>query len=149
MIVLDTAEAIDFEFLDLNPLDPPLERLDNEADEDAFCQRLLLLGAKWWDSEARHSIILSLETGAAGNRRACVVDKQPPPTLREKRLIKVRWPSTGEFWVAEFDTTWAGVDEEDNLVLWDEDIGRLRMARTMDERCAMLRDRFEATFIGA
>ena len=46
VIVLYTAEAIDFEFLGLNPLNPPLERLDNQAAEDAFCQRLLLLGAK-------------------------------------------------------------------------------------------------------
>ncbi len=28
----------------------------------------------------------------------------------------------------------------------DEEIWRLRMARTMDERCAILRDRFKATF---
>jgi hypothetical protein len=61
----------------------------------------------------------------------------------EKRLIKVGWPSTGGgVWIAEFDTTWAGADEEDNLVPWDGDIGRLRMARTMDERCTILVDRF-------
>ncbi len=67
--------------------------------------------------------------------------------MREKRLLKAGWPSNGRgVWVAEFDTVWAGVDEEDNLVPYDEDMGRLRMARTMDERCAMLRDRFEAKF---
>ena len=67
--------------------------------------------------------------------------------MREKRLIKVGWPSNGEgVWVAEFDTTWGGVDEEDNLVPYDEEIARLKMARTMDERCDMLRDRFKATF---
>jgi hypothetical protein len=64
--------------------------------------------------------------------------------MREKRLIKVGWPSTGGgVWIAEFDTMWAGVDE-DNLVSWDGDIGRLRMARTMDERCTILGDRFKA-----
>lgn len=149
MIVLDTAEAIDFEFLGLNPLDPPLKCLDNQVAEDAFCQRLLLLGAKWWDSEARYSIVSELEAGAAGNQlvdNAFVLDKQRPPTMPEKRLIKVGWPLTGGVWVAEFDTTWADVDEEDNLVPEDEKIGRLRMARTMDERCAILRDRFQATF---
>lgn len=31
MIVLDDAVAIDFEFLGLNPLDPPVERLGNQA----------------------------------------------------------------------------------------------------------------------
>jgi len=90
-----------------------------------------------------------LEAGAAANQRvdsAFVVHKQPPPTMREKCLIKVGWPSTGGVWVAEFDTTWAGVDEENNLVPEDEEIGRLRMARTMDERCAIVRDRFKATF---
>ena len=149
VIILDTAEAIDFEFLGLDPLDPPLERLDSQDAEDAFCQRLLLLGAKWWDSEARYSIISEVEAGVAGNHRVdstFTVNKQPAPTMAEKRLIKVGWPSSGGVWVAEFDTTWAGVDEEDKLVPEDEEIGRLRMARTMDERCGILRDRFKATF---
>jgi hypothetical protein len=54
VIILDDAEAIDFEFLGLNPLDPPEKRLEDQSAEDPFCQRLLLLGAKWWDSEARY-----------------------------------------------------------------------------------------------
>lgn len=151
VIILDDAEAIDFEFLGLNPLDPPLTRLDDQVAEDGFCQRLLLLGAKWWDSEARYSIVSAMEVGAVANQRvdsAFYLDKQPAPTMREKRLLKVGWPSSGGLWVAEFDTAWAGVDEEDNLVPWDEELGRLRMARTMDERCAVLRDRFGARFYG-
>ena len=63
---------------------------------------------------------------AAANQRvdsAFVADEQPPPTMREKRLTKVGWPSTGGFWIAEFDTTWAGVAEEDNLVPEDENLG--------------------------
>lgn len=145
VIVLDEAEAMDFEFLGLDPLDPPMKRLPDDSEEDVFCQRLLLLGAKWWDSEARFTKVLEIESGAAPNHRvngAFIINKQPPPTMREKRLIKVGWPSTGGVWISEFDTTWAGVDEEDNLLDWDEDLGRLRMARTMDERCNMLRDRF-------
>jgi hypothetical protein len=59
-MVLDTAEAIDFEFLGLNPLDPPLKRLDSQAAEDAFCQRL-------FPFDARHSVISEFEAGAAGN----------------------------------------------------------------------------------
>ena len=58
VIILDGAEAVDFEFLDLDPLDPPLRRyvpsrtaLEEEKqkaveDEDVFCRRVLLLGAK-------------------------------------------------------------------------------------------------------
>jgi len=147
VIILDNAEAIDFEFLGLDPLNPPVERLDDQVAEDAFCQQLLLLGPKWWDSEARYSILVEMEVGG-GHRADGVfrVDEAPTPTMREKRFVKVGWPSTGGLWVAEFDTTFAGVDEEDNLLPDDEGAGRLWMARTMDERCAILRDRFKATF---
>lgn len=61
MIVLDDAEAIDFEFLGLSPLDLPVERVDSQVTEDAFCQRLLLLSANWWDSEARHLAVAHLQ----------------------------------------------------------------------------------------
>lgn len=74
------------------------------------------------------------------------LNDEPEPTMREKRLIRVGWASTGGVWVAEFDTTWAAVDEEDNLVPEMEDLGRLTMARTMDERCELLRDRLRASF---
>ncbi|KAE9370153.1 hypothetical protein N431DRAFT_378279 [Stipitochalara longipes BDJ] len=145
VIILNRADAMDFEFLGLNPLDPPFKRLEDQQAEDAFSQRLLLLGAKWWDSEARYSIIVAIEEGAirAGSG-SFVVKNQPPATMREKRFVKVGWPSTGGLWVAEFDTVFAGVDEEDNLL--PEAPSRLQMARTMDERCDMLRDHFEATF---
>lgn len=97
-----------------------------------------------------------IESRAVGNgggreRRvdnAFVVDEQSASTMREKRLLKVGWPEGegGGVWIAEFDTTWAGVDEETNLLPEDEELGRLRMMRTMDERCVMLRDRFRGRF---
>lgn len=167
VIILADAEAVDFEFLDLDPLDPSLRRhippctaLEEEKqkaimDEDIFCRRVLLLGAKWWDSEARYNIVSEMEQrGVLGlvNRRVddvFVVENHPPPTMREKRWIKVGWLSDGEgAWIAELDTTWAGVDEEENLLPYDEETGRLRMVRTMDERCEMLRARFRARFYG-
>lgn len=149
VIILNSADAIDFEFFALNPLDPPASRLPYQADEDDFCQRLLLLGAKWWDSEARYDIVSAIEDEAQGIQRTGMVfdiQEEPEPTMREKRLVKVAWPSTGGVWVADFDTTWAGVDEEDRLLPDDADMGRLKMARTMDERSVLLRDRFKATF---
>ena len=94
----------------------------------------------------------AIEERAAGggNGRvdgAFVLGKQPAPTMREKRLVKAGWPSEGGgVWVAEFDTTWAGVDEEENLVPEEEEWGRLVMARTMDERCGLLRERFRGVF---
>ncbi len=150
VIILNSANAIDFEFLGLDPLDPPSQRLSSQAAEDAFCQRLLLLGAKWWDSEARYDIVSAIEDEAQGITRSLDFnsEEEPPPTMREKRLIKVAWPSAGGVWVAEFDTTWAGVDEEDHLLPDDADVGRLTLARTMDERAALLRDRFNARHYG-
>jgi len=145
VIILNKADAIDFEFLGLNPLDPPIERLPDQNAEDEFCQRLLLLGAKWWDSEARYSIIVAIEEGhtRAGDGSFRVAD-QPRATMREKRFVKVGWPSTGGLWVAEYDTALTSVDEEDNELT--QATSWLQMARTMDERCALLRDQFEATF---
>jgi hypothetical protein len=87
--------------------------------------------------------------GDGGSRRvddAFIIDKEPPPTMSEKRFVKVGWPSTGGFWVAEFDTTWVSVDEEDNLYFGDEGPALLRMARTMDERCTLMKDRFQPKF---
>ena len=91
VIALDTTEAINFEFLGLNPLEPPLRRLDNQAAENAFCQRLLLFGAKWWDSEARYSIMSNLEAVAAAESRvdcAFDVDKQPHPQCARSTLSR-------------------------------------------------------------
>jgi hypothetical protein len=145
VVILNKADAVDFEFLDLDPLDPPLKRLEDQEEEDAICQRLLLLGAKWWDSEARYSIIEAQEKGVPlAGERAFIVTDQPPATMREKRFVKVAWPSTGGIWVSEFDTVYAGVDEEDNLL--EESPSRLQMARSMDERSKVMQQHFGAKF---
>lgn len=173
VIILDGAEAIDFEFLGLDPFDPPLHRpqivspKDSVAaadsatariaqdEEDAFCRRLLLLGAKWWDSEFRYSVISHWEGRANGSgwgdRMFGYIDikPEPGPTMREKRFVKVGWPSSssgGGLWVSDFETTFGGVEDEDDLMPYDENEARLMLARTMDERCAMLRDRFRGKF---
>lgn len=144
VIVLDYADAIDLEFLGLDPLNPPAERLPNQTDEDNFCQRLLLLGAKWWESRARFSFLARANEGDALAIQALEYETVPIPTMRERCFVSVGWPTTGGLWVAEFDTTLYGIIEDDNLVPFD--ITRLRLARTMDERCELLRDRFNATF---
>ncbi len=149
VIILDSADAIDFEFLGLNPLNPPETKSNDQSAEDEFCQRLLLLGAKWWDSEARYHLVTAIEDEAQGINRGDIIfklEEQPPPTMREKRLVKVAWPSTGGVWIADFDTTWAGADEEDCLLPDGAEVGFLKMARTMDERSEILRNKFMATF---
>ena len=127
------------------PLNSLIERLHDQDAEDAFCQQLLLLSAKWWDSEARYSIVSQLEGESAPNQRvdsAFDPAEKPPPIMREKRLIKAGWLSTGGVWITEFDTTWTGVDKE------GVEIGRLRMTRTMGERCALLRSRLRQRTTG-
>lgn len=47
IIVLEDATPPDFDFLQLDPLDPPLRRDADQGAEDIFCQGLLRLGATW------------------------------------------------------------------------------------------------------
>ncbi len=153
VIVLGEAEAMDFEFLGLDPLYPPTERLQDQALEDGYCERLLLLGAKWWDSYARYYFVKYVrELSESGSGATLLIDdsvrdeSHPEPTLREKRWVKVGWPSTGGLWVSEFDTTYGGVRESNNLPPLDQEYARLKMARNMDERCRMLQERFRGKF---
>ena len=153
VIILDDAEAIDLEFLGLDPLNPPLERLREQDGEDAFSQSLLCLGAKWWDSEERHFFVSEEKAAsggydAAGHRDGSFMDvERPDPTTREKRWVKVGWPSTGGLWISEFDQTWGGVEDENDLPPRGERFARVKMARSMDERCKILEDRFRGRFL--
>ena len=179
LVVLDPAFTPDFIFLGLDPLNPPLKNFlapivpgdatnssvtHGQAAEDDFARRLLLLGAKWYDSDARFNVLSEMEGRAIGRSESqgreaheVLVDRtwrlseQAPPTMREKRLVRVGWPSQGNgVWIAEYDTTWGGVDEEDNLEPGDDEEGvewaRLSLSNTMDERCKLLKDVFGAKF---
>ena len=125
-------------------MDPIEWRLESQAAEDEFCQRLLHLGAKWWDSEARCVFIHD-----AGDMEPNVIESlerelEPWPTMRERRWVSVGWPSTGGLWVGEFDTTMFEPVEDDNIV--PSDTARLMLASTMDEKCRILREHFDAKF---
>ncbi|KAF2188681.1 hypothetical protein K469DRAFT_660444 [Zopfia rhizophila CBS 207.26] len=54
VIMLEDVSPTDLDFLALDRTDPPMFRHEDPEEEDAFCQRLLLLGAKWWDSMAQY-----------------------------------------------------------------------------------------------
>lgn len=144
VIIHDHANAVDLEFLGIDPLDPPTKRSPDQADEDRFCRRLLLLGAKWWKSEARFQFLQKADALDESAIQALEDESEPAPTMAERRFISIAWPSTGGFWIAEFDTTLWGIEEEDNLV--PDDIARLYLARTMDERSVILQNRFGANF---
>lgn len=185
VIVLEEATHVDFEWLGLNTVDPlsacdrdddgiaaDKEKHDAEAaamaamiEEDNFSQRLLLLGAKWWDSEARFRIISSAIAEDDEANEAVEEGMVEEPTLRERRWVKVGWEVTSHrrsvsrssntssdsdesneswevqdngLWVLSCDTTLCGILEEDNLVPHDAD--RVKLARSMEERCLILRD---------
>ncbi|ERF76830.1 hypothetical protein EPUS_09467 [Endocarpon pusillum Z07020] len=144
VIILEHAEALDLEFLSLDPLDPPAKRFDSQRDEDALCRRLLLLGAKWWDSEARWRFIKAADELDDSAIAALEEEAEPAPTTRERRWVSVCWPTEGGLWVSEFDTNLWGIEEGHNVI--PSDATRLRLSRTMDERCQVLKDRFNGKF---
>jgi hypothetical protein len=69
---------------------------------------------------------------------------EPNPTIRKRRWISVGWPSTGGLWVGEFDTTVYVPVERNNIVPYDT--ARLMLASTMDDKCRILREHFDAKF---
>lgn len=120
------------------------KREESNLEEDVFCQHLLLLGAKWWDSEKRYQFVdffaTDIELFVADVEKGRVAE----PTLRERRWVKVGWeraavdPSAvdGGFWILDCDTNWMGIIEQDNLV--PADAAKVKLAKTMAERCEIL-----------
>jgi hypothetical protein len=144
VIILDHTEVADLVFLGLDPLNPPAKILPSQAAEDDFCQRLLLLGAKWWDREARFHFLISADNLDDRAIQALENETAPIPTMRERHWVSVAWLTTGGLWVAEFDTNLWGIMEEEKLV--PSEIARLKLACTMDERSEELRGHFKAKF---
>ncbi|KAF2272645.1 uncharacterized protein EI97DRAFT_436730 [Westerdykella ornata] len=136
VIILEDASPTDLEFLALDRMDPPMFRHEDAEDEDLFCQRLLLLGPKWWDSLARYWLL----NGEEVDRGELDESDEPVPTGRERCWISVAWPSAGGFVVSEFDTNMWGVEIEKELV--PEDVARLRLCTSMDEKARILKERF-------
>lgn len=94
---------MEFVFLGLSTTDPPLKRdrgLDLKdkpisdvavSEEDAFCQRLLLLGKKWWDSEARYRFVVRIDAGFPPAIDDLENGRVEEPVLRERRWVRVGW----------------------------------------------------------
>jgi hypothetical protein len=148
VIIHDHVNSSDFDFLDLDPLAPPPVRCLDQKEEDAFCQRLLLLGANWYDSEARYQFLLQLrdeeESGSSWRPSFCAIEdgRMPPPTRTEKCFSCVGWPTSGGLWVADYTTNLYSAEEGVDFI--HEEIARLKLVRTMDEKCQVLRTRFGA-----
>ncbi|KAI4247240.1 MAG: hypothetical protein L6R40_001583 [Gallowayella cf. fulva] len=120
---LNVAGPVELDFLGLDrfheasPSDDPVE-------EEAFCQRMRALGARWFQNETD-------------------VDKEVPSKVRDgKRVGRMElwfgWPEDGGVWlleVEEFEGARRGVG------------GRIRNAKNMEERCRFI-DRLGGTFFG-
>jgi hypothetical protein len=135
VIVLERPCPADFDFLGLDRLDPPKKRHVTRQEEDDFAQRLLLLGGKWWDSPARH--FLFIEPDHLQDEEVMVA--QPEPTARENAWVGAAWPSSGGLVVAEWPTMMYPGGRMDEVA--PDDVSRLFLCITMDEKAAVLMDR--------
>lgn len=89
-------------------------RAQQEADEDIFCHRLRLLGAKWWANEDGFLL------------KSVGLDQT---TEEDRKGIVVGWPSSGHgVWILRLQ----------NRDARPRDYGKLGMCVSMDERCAVL-----------
>lgn len=99
------------------------DRAESQADEDAFCARLRLHGASFWELPPRWDSYD--ERG-----RWCESINCLPPV--RKVSVEVGFPAGGGVWVLD---TKNRAPDEPNLKR-----GHLRHALTMDERCEVLKD---------
>ncbi|KAI1414465.1 hypothetical protein F5Y13DRAFT_197455 [Hypoxylon sp. FL1857] len=138
LIVLENATALDFSFLQLDPVNPPMTRDQDQEVEDKFCQKLLLLGARWFDSRDRYGFVANVFDDEDPELQALEGESEPALTLAERRWVSVGWPSgdEGGFWVVEYDRPGYGMLQPKNLV--PSEAAQVFLARTMDEKCKIL-----------
>jgi hypothetical protein len=138
VIVLENATPPDFDFLELDNLDPPLRRNPDQSAEDEFCQKLLRLGATWWDSEKRRRFLSDLEYGCTGDLDTIRKDETLWPTRRECGWVRVAWPSepAGALCVLACEKPVMGRTGKEKMR--PRYHGVISLARTMDERCVVL-----------
>ena len=171
LIVLEDASHLDFAFLELPSPLCGMKTFDGPDQEDRFCERLLQLGAIWWENDERRELVqtktrqayheLPRMTPVCGNFRRysprsrrsyshheyeqVVIGISPPSRPHETTHLLVGWPSTGGVWVAEIvNHPMHGINEDGFERL--KQLSMLRLARSMDERCEMLQEVFGAKY---
>jgi hypothetical protein len=102
VINLEGASIAEFDVLGLDRSSPLENRHDNEAQEDAFCRKLLLLGAKWWDSYDRYLFFLCIHEMSITELEEA---GQPRPLPRERYWVCTAWPNSGEVVISGFNTS--------------------------------------------
>jgi hypothetical protein len=145
VIALKNPTIPDFDFLGLSRMYPPTTRFSDPRTEDEFCKKLLLLGAKWYDSLSRFYFLRC--AGGEAPDTLCIEalenGSEPLPTVRERTWVSIAWPSAGGLVVAEWNTLMYGYGKDDDMFLPDEELGRLRLCKNMDEKALILMDWFE------
>ena len=111
-VLIKEVDIVELMFLGLDRFQPSL-RSSNVVEEDQFCNRLRMLGAKWWESEEDYIHVL------LGMRQKTAV---------ESSELVFGWPSAGGVWVLRFES-------EKEI---PRDFGKLHMALDMDERCRVM-----------
>jgi len=138
LIVLEHVTALDFDFLGLDSIHPPMRRDPDQHAEDKLCQRLLLLGAKWFDSYDRYTFVAGVAEDHDPSILALEAGEEQAPTTIERRWVSVAHPSglDGGVWVAEFDTVMYGMQEKNDLL--PADAGKVLLTKTMNEKGEIL-----------
>lgn len=120
-ILIKEADVLDLLYLSL-PRSQACERSTDPNEEDKFCDRLQRIGAKWWLSK-RDWIDATL-----GVRDL---------TEEEAKVVVYGWPAEGPgVWVLRYES-------EGDVA---GDFGRLRLALTMEEKIATMRE-YGAEFV--
>nr|OQO21893.1 hypothetical protein B0A51_10985 [Rachicladosporium sp. CCFEE 5018] len=114
-ILLKEADVLDLLHLSLSRSEV-CECSSDPNEEDEFCDRLRRIGAKWWVSKRDWA------NATIGARES---------TEEEEKVVVYGWPAEGAgVWVLRYGS------ERDV----PDDFGRLRLALTMEERVAMMRE---------
>lgn len=112
---------------------------------------LLLLGTKWWDSEARYRFVAGVGARIQPAIEEVESRREEEAVLREKRWVRIRWEEVAVSdaggwgvgyrncvsWVLGCDINMHGVLEEGNIV--PADAGRVSLARSIDEQYKILK----------
>lgn len=149
VIYLNHATALDFDFLGLDSVNATMRRDRDQDAEDAFCQRLLLLGAKWFDSQQRCGFVWEVAEDEEPALDALNNRDKPMPSTMERTWVSVAYPDgqgpEGGFWVLEGESGIRGtpsilriVDRSKWPVMMPSDAGRVLLAKTMTEKCTIL-----------
>ena len=138
LIVLERVTPVDIDFLGLDPVHLPIQRDPDQDAEDRFCQQLLRLGAKWFDSVERFHVVACVAVDDQRYIDDLVDGLAEPLTTMERQWVCVGITSGERLWVAEFDTPLLFIEDKYNQE--PDGSTRVLLARTMEERCSILKD---------